>query len=162
MIQETTKDTVGKAPSVANLMKLIIEDRKKREEEIAAEREQREREMDAREQEMARQMEMMRNLVEKSQRDEGINRVGGEQIKLTKLSESDDVEAYLTTFEGMMEAYRVEKSKWAYLLAPQLTGKAQQAYAAMAGEESGDYDSLKDAILKRYNINEETLSLIHI
>ena len=147
---------MGEAPSVANLMKLMIEDRKKREEEIAAERERREREMDARVQEMARQMEMMRNLVEKGQRDEGINRVGGEQIKLTKLSESDDVEAYLTTFERMMEAYRVEKSKWAYLLAPQLTGKAQQAYAAMAGEESGDYDSLKDAILKRYNINEES------
>ena len=33
------EDTVGEAPSVANLMKLMIEDRKKREEEIAAERE---------------------------------------------------------------------------------------------------------------------------
>ena len=74
----------------------------------------REHQMDAKVHEMAQQMEMMRNLVEKGQRDEGINRVGGEQIKLTKLSESDDVEAYLTTFERMMEAYRVEKSKWAY------------------------------------------------
>ena len=78
--------------------------------------------MDARVQEMARQMEMMQNLVEKGQRNEGVNRVGGEQIKLTKLSESDYVEAYLTIFERIMEAYRVEKSKWAYLLAPQLTG----------------------------------------
>ena len=54
--------------------------------------------MDTRVQEMARQIEMMRNLVDKGQRDEGINRFGGEQIKLTKLSESDYVEAYLTTF----------------------------------------------------------------
>ena len=73
--------------------------------------------------------------MEKGQSDEGINRVGGEQIKLTKLSENDGVEAYLMTFERMMEDYRVEKSKWAYLLAPQLTGKAQLAYAAMAGDE---------------------------
>ena len=91
--------------------------------------------------------------MEKGQRDEGVNCVGGELIKLIKLSESDDVEAYLMTFEKMMEAYQVEKSKWAYLLAPQLNGKAQQANAAMAGDEAGDYDNLKDAILRRYNIN---------
>ena len=43
-----------------------------------------------------------------------------------------------------------------FKLAPQLTGKAQQAYAAMAAEEAGDYDRVKTAILRRYNINVET------
>ena len=63
------------------------------------------------------------------------------------------MEAYLTTFERMMEAFQVDKAKWAYLLAPQLTGKAQQAYAAMALQEAREYEDLKKAILKRYNIS---------
>ena len=93
-------------------------------------------------------MEVMRSLVKESQKEpeESVARVGSEQaVKLTKLTESDDVEAYLTTFKRMMEAYQVDMAKWAYLLAPQLTGKAQQAYAAMA-----------EAILKRFNISEES------
>ena len=65
-------------------------------------------------------------------------------MKLTKLIESNDVEAYLTTFERMMETYQVEKAKWAYLLAPQLTDKAQQAYAAMAIQEAGEYENSKE------------------
>ncbi len=78
------------------------------------------------------------------------------EVKLTKLSESDVVEAYLTTFERMMAAFEVDKMRWVLKLAPQLTGKAQQAYAAMSAEDACDYDQLKAAILRRYNINEET------
>lgn len=44
-----------------------------------------------------------------------------------KLSDSDDVEAYLTTFEQMMAAFEVDKMRWVFNLAPQLTGKTQQA-----------------------------------
>lgn len=73
-----------------------------------------------------------------------------------KLSQSDDVEAYLTTFERMMEAYEVDRAHWAFKLSPQLTGKAQQAYAVLSAEDATDYHQLKAAILKRYNINEET------
>ena len=101
----------------------------------------------------------MRELVENNQNGrEGRENVltSGEHLRLTKLSDQDDIEAYLTTFERMMKAYKVEKAKWVYLLAPQLTGKEQQAYAAMAGEDTGDYDSLKGAILKRYNVNDES------
>ena len=42
----------------------------------------------------------------------------------------------------------------AFRVAPQLTGKAQQAYAAMAAEDTGDYDQLKAAIFQRYSITE--------
>ena len=53
-------------------------------------------------------------------------------------------------------AYRVPKDRWVFRVAPQLTGKAQQAYAAMAAENTGDYDQLKAAIFQRYSITEET------
>ena len=45
--------------------------------------------------------------------------------------------------------------RWAYMLAPQLTGRAQKAFAAMGEDQAGNYDALKKAILKRYNVNEE-------
>ena len=35
-------------------------------------------------------------------------------------------------------------------------GKVQQAYAAMAAEDTCDYDQLKAAIVQRYSITEET------
>ena len=59
-----------------------------------------------------------------------------ESIKLTKLGEGDDVEAYLTTFERIMEVNEVNRERWPFQLAPQLTGKAQQAYAALTPDDT--------------------------
>ncbi len=77
-------------------------------------------------------------------------------VKLTKLTERDDIEAYLTTFERLMTTYEIKQDKWSFKLAPQLIGKAQQAYAALTTEEAADYEKLKKAILIRYDINEES------
>ena len=66
------------------------------------------------------------------------------------------MEAYLVTFERLMSVYKVPQNRWAYKLAPQLTGQAQQAYAAMPTEEAGNYALVKAAILRRYDISEET------
>ena len=93
--------------------------------------------------------------------------------RLTKLGERDDIEAYRRTFERMMAVFEVERmmavfevermmavfeverGQWSYMLAQQLTGKAQKAFAALGDGAAGDYDALKAAILKRYGINEE-------
>ena len=84
-------------------------------------------------------------------------RTAPNEPKLTRFSEAtNDIEAYLTTFERLMTAHHVDTGRWAYLLAPQLTGKAQQAFAAIPATSSGDYSSVKEAILRRYDINEET------
>ena len=49
-------------------------------------------------------------------------------------------EAFLTTFETMMGVFGIEKNRWAFNLAPQLTGKAQKAFVAMEEAEASDYD----------------------
>ncbi len=56
----------------------------------------------------------------------------------------------------MMEVYKVSEDRWAFKLAPHLTGKAQQAYAALNGEDAAKYQVVKKAILRRHNISEET------
>ena len=75
---------------------------------------------------------------------------------MTKLSEADDIKAFLTTFERAVEAHVVERDKHAAILAPQLMGKTRLAYAVMNDEDAQDYDRVKAAIFQRYDINEET------
>ena len=78
------------------------------------------------------------------------------QPKLQRLSESDDIEHFLTTFERLAQAYNWPPDIWVLNLAPLLTGKAQSAYASMDKERAREYQPVKEAILKRYDINEET------
>ena len=78
------------------------------------------------------------------------------QPKLQRLSESDDVEHFLTTFERLAQAYQWPPDMWVLNLAPLLTGKAQSAYASMDMDKAREYQSVKEAILKRYDIHEET------
>ena len=59
-------------------------------------------------------------------------------------------------FERVANAYKWANDVWVLKLAPLLTGKAQAAYANMDSVKSQDFLEVKQAILKRYNINEET------
>ena len=66
--------------------------------------------------------------------------VGPESLKLTKLDEGDDIEAFLTTFERAVEAHGVDRDKRAAILAPQLTKKACLAYVVMTDADAKYYD----------------------
>ena len=76
-------------------------------------------------------------------------------VKLVPLGAEDDVEAYLVTFERILTAHGIDENRWAHFLAPQLTGKAQLAFAALPTTSSDDYEAIKAAILARYGINED-------
>ena len=107
---------------------------------------------------MMRQMETLEQLAAGAGVREpaaGGGALGVGKPRLTKLGEHDDIEAYLCTFERMMAVFEVECGQWSYMLAPQLTGKVQKAFAVLEDGAAGDYDALKVAILKRYGINEE-------
>ena len=118
------------------------------------ERRRREEEWQQRDRELRAQLDLLSKLAEAKS---DSPKSGSEsEFRVVKLSEKDDIEAYLTTFERLMTAYAVAKSKWIFKLAPQLTGKAQQAYAALPTDQALDYDVVKAAILRRYDITEET------
>ena len=105
---------------------------------------------------MEQQVEIMRKLTENVGRREEMSTGGrsdGDKLKLMKLMDSEDIEALITTFERMMNVYGIQSTRWAHKLAPLLTVKAQQAYAAM---DARDYEKVKQAVLWRYDINEET------
>ena len=48
-----------------------------------------------------------------------------------------------------MRAYVVEKTRWVFLLTPQLSRKAEQAYIAMDTGDTGDYEAVKKAIRRQ-------------
>ncbi|XP_052406338.1 uncharacterized protein LOC127952096 [Carassius gibelio] len=79
-----------------------------------------------------------------------------QEPKMQQLSESDDIEHYLTAFERIAEVCRWPREDWAIRLLPLLTGKARAAYVAMDVEDAIDYVQVKEAILKKYSINHET------
>lgn len=73
-----------------------------------------------------------------------------------KLEEGDDIEQYLVTFERLATAYRWPRTDWAVYLVPYLTGRARAAYVAMDMQDAMEYDSVKTAILTKYDISGET------
>ena len=71
---------------------------------------------------------------------------------LPKFVEGQDVDVFLTTFEKLAHLHGWKVEQWAVRLVPQLSGKALEAYARLSDSESSDYEVIKRAILKRYDL----------
>ena len=82
-------------------------------------------------------------------------------IKSTKLPPFDDandsIDAYLTRFEKYHLVVKTDRHNWAIYLAALLKGKALDVYSCLSSEEANDYDALKLALLRRYQLTEEGL-----
>ena len=150
---------------IQQCLKLLMEDRQKRE----GERERRERETEERmkliqeerqrrERETEERMKLMQGHIEGLMKMvEGSKSVAAQPaVKLVPLKTDDDIESYLVTFERIMGAHKIEMGLWPHHLVPQLSGKAQLAFAALATGDISNYDAIKTAILARYDINEES------
>lgn len=61
------------------------------------------------------------------------------EARLQKLTETDDIEHFLTMFERVANAYKWPDDVWVLKLAPLLTGKAQAAYANMNSGKSKEF-----------------------
>ena len=135
------------------------EEKRLRERELEEERRRREEEMLRREEQTQRQMEILQTLVEgvQMQGEVATRRAEKEKdVRVPKLTEEDDIVAYLTTFKRLMVAYEVREERWAFKLAANLSGRAQQAYSSMNAADAGLYRKLKESILQRYDITEES------
>ncbi|KAF1388735.1 hypothetical protein PFLUV_G00065720 [Perca fluviatilis] len=72
---------------------------------------------------------------------------------ILKLTEKDDIEAYLQAFERTAAREEWPPEQWASLLAPFLSGSAQRTYQDLAVDQATNYDVLKKEILRRYGFN---------
>ena len=67
----------------------------------------------------------------------------------------DEMDSYLLRFERYATAQKWEPDTWATGLSALLQGKALDVYALMPKEDALNYDKLKVALLKRYELTEE-------
>ena len=67
----------------------------------------------------------------------------------------DEMDSYLLRFERYATAQKWEADTWATGLSALLQGKALDVYALMPKEDALNYDKLKVALLKRYELTEE-------
>lgn len=89
-------------------------------------------------------MDVMCRLIEGSVKNKSLS--GEALVRVAKLTDLDDIEGYLLTFERQMAVYEVNKSRWPFIFAPQLMGKA---YMALVNEDAGNYQCIKQEILNR-------------
>ena len=66
---------------------------------------------------------------------------------------------YLQRFERFARAQNWDKTRYAIILCALLTGKALTVYARLSDNDAADYDKIKTALLKNYNLNEEGFRL---
>ena len=69
--------------------------------------------------------------------------------------EKDDMDAYLQRFERYALAQKWPPDQWAINLSALLKGKALEVYSRIPPEEALEYDVLKEALLKRFEMTED-------
>ena len=78
--------------------------------------------------------------------------------KLPYFEESKDkMDSYLSRFEKYATANKWDKNVWAAYLSALLKGRALDVYDRLSTEDAADYDKLKDALLKNFDMTERGL-----
>ena len=118
------------------------EERVQREREVAEERMRRERDAREKVEEMRAQMDRLMKIVEE-QKSASASKGTTElnvNVKLVALTERDDIESYLVTFERIMTAHKVEKGRWPHYLESStgLCGAACVRLGGLRRDKGGD------------------------
>ena len=81
------------------------------------------------------------------------------KAKLPKLPSfcdgKDNMDAYLKRFERFAKNAKWPTEEWATNLSTLLQGKALEVYSRFSTKDANDYEKLRDALLKRYQLMEE-------
>ena len=67
----------------------------------------------------------------------------------------DDLDAYLQRFERFAETAKWKKDGWASKLSALLSGRALEVYSRLSEDAAKDYDRVKIALMKRYDLTED-------
>ena len=67
----------------------------------------------------------------------------------------DDLDAYLQRFERFATVAKWDKTGWASKLSALLSGRALEVYSRISEEAAQDYDRVRLALMKRYDLTED-------
>ncbi|XP_025084054.1 uncharacterized protein LOC112558046 [Pomacea canaliculata] len=84
----------------------------------------------------------------------------GTEVKMAPFDcKTDQIERFLTQFEKLARASRVPCDSWAIQLSGLLRDSAKQVYHQLSDESADDYEVLKAALLRRFQVTAETYRL---
>ena len=73
-------------------------------------------------------------------------------IRLVPSFQEKEVDKYFAHFEKVADSLNWPKESWVLLLQSVLVGKAQEIYGSLSVEQSSNYEHVKEAILKAYEL----------
>ena len=73
-------------------------------------------------------------------------------IRLVPPFQEKEVDKYFAHFEKVADSLNWPKESWVLLLQSVLVGKAQEIYGSLSVEQSSNYERVKEAILKAYEL----------
>src|ERR1700733_1268182 len=71
----------------------------------------------------------------------------------------DNMDSYIQRFERYAEVQQWHRREWAIFLSALLKGRALDVYSRLPPDKATDYDYLKDALLKRFQLTEDGFRL---
>ncbi|XP_075707210.1 uncharacterized protein LOC142741758 [Rhinoderma darwinii] len=71
------------------------------------------------------------------------------------MDKDGDLDTFLRGFEKACRQYQLPSEQWARYLTPWLRGKALEVFAALPLDQDGDYDAIKQALMRKYNLTPE-------
>ena len=75
-------------------------------------------------------------------------------------SQEKEVDKYFAHFEKVADSLNWPKESWVLLLQNVLVGKAQEIYGSLSVEQSSNYEHVKEAIFKAYELIEKSSGII--
>ena len=149
--REAAEAEAQKAREAARDLRLaeLKEARELRELELKAEQEKAllAAEIEAKKEAAAREHELkMASLGKQSPSDKARN------IRLVPPFQEKEVDKYFAHFEKVTDSLNWPKESWVLLLQSVLVGKAQEIYGSLSVEQSSNYEHVKEAILKAYEL----------
>ena len=141
----------------------VRKDREDREERVRTREEQRNVERERERKEEREHVERMKQMELEAQRIQATTRNpeggGNGYAKAPRLppfkEHTDDLDAYIGRFEQYAQAQRWPRESWATNLSALLTGKALDVYFRLAPTDVTNYQVLKAALLKRFQLTED-------
>ncbi len=73
-----------------------------------------------------------------------------------RMLKEEDIDIYIKAFERYAVSNNWPEDQWARTQGKELSGPALEVYTSLSYEEVMDYDTLKNAILAKHEINAET------
>ena len=76
----------------------------------------------------------------------------GKHVKFVPVFREAEVDKYFLHFEKVAKSLKWPEEEWTLLLQSSLVGKAREVYSALSIDDSAQYDIVKSAILKAYEL----------